>query len=240
MKVDPRPLLALQAIDLEIFRHQELLEGNAVKLQECDRSIVATKQEIRKAEQSTQQTQEELRQAEQSLKGLEENRKKFLMQSASIKKNDEYQVAMAQIAKLDDQIGELEGRVLELLQKQEEIQAAEARVKAEMARQQVEISQRRAGFLSEKAQLEKELSDLQTQRIDAATAVEPALLKRYEVLRSSRIYSKRLPALVSVDGGVCARCHRQIPNKHCEEARHGEIATCEGCAALLYSEAALQ
>jgi predicted nucleic acid-binding Zn-ribbon protein len=240
MKGDPRPLLALQAIDLEIVRHQELLAENASGQQEIMRQAAAEQQKLLAVEQQMERFRSEVSRHEQALKNHEEAKSKLLKQSATIKKNDEYQVAMAQIAELDRVISKGEEAVLLAMEQVEKHQKVLDETRSSHDQFKAATAVRIREAQAEHARLEQELGELQTQRTTAATAVEPELLRRYEAVRASRTHSKRLPALVSVDGGVCARCHRQIPNKHCEEARHGEIATCEGCAALLYSEAALQ
>ena len=240
MKGDPRPLLALQAIDLEIVRHQELLAENASQQQEIMRQASAEQQKLQAVEQQMERFRSEVGRNEQALKNHEEAKSKLLKQSATIKKNDEYQVAMAQIAELDSAISKGEEAVLVAMEQVEKHQKVldEARTSHDQFKAATAVRIREAQ--AEHARLERELEELRTQRTTAAAAVEPELLRRYEAVRASRTHSKRLPALVSVDEGVCARCHRQIPLQHREAALHGEIATCEGCAALLYSEAALK
>ena len=55
MKGDPRPLLALQAIDLEIVRHQELLAENASQQQEIMRQASAEQQKLQAVEADVNQ-----------------------------------------------------------------------------------------------------------------------------------------------------------------------------------------
>ena len=239
MKENPRPLLAVQNIDLEIVAHEEALAANLAAAQQFKARSEHASQDVRKAEQEHAGLKLELQHCEQSLKASEEAKSKLLKQSATIKKNDEYQAAMAQIADLEKAIAQGEEQVLAAMDKLEAHQSQVEKTRQTAAQVQTAAAGELRKCQAEHTRLSAAIKDLQSRRAAAAAEVAPALLRRYELLRASKIYSRKQPALVMVDDGTCARCHRRIPTQHCNETRHGELETCENCGALLYSEAFL-
>ena len=239
MNYDPRPLLALQAIDLEQFGMLEQLAANAAAQEELAHREAAWQQKLRAVEQRTEECRAAVGRCEQSLKEHEEAKTKLLKHSATIKKNDEYQVAMAQIAALEQSISQDEEAVLAALDRQEQQQRERAAAQAAHARGKAQLEAQRQELQSARAELERQLKENQSRRAEAAGAVEPTLLRRYDAVRAGRNFSKRLPAVVPVEGGTCGRCNQSIPTRRREEARHGELTNCENCAAFLYSKAYL-
>ena len=229
----------MQKLDLEIVSREEQLVANASAAQQCKARGDTAAQALRQAEKDHASLKLELQHAEQSLKQTEEAKAKLLKQSATIKKNDEYQAVMAQIASLDQTIAQGEEQVLNRMDQLEAHLRQVENTRRLVEQRQAAVAQELRAHAAEKTRLEKERQELKSQRANAVADVPPALLRRYDLLRASKIYTRKQPALVSVDEGTCARCHRRIPSQHCDAARHGELGTCENCGAMLFSEAFL-
>ena len=93
----------------------EQLAANAAAQEELAHREAAWQQKLRAVEQRTEECRAAVGRCEQSLKEHEEAKTKLLKHSATIKKNDEYQVAMAQIAALEQSISQDEEAVLDVL-----------------------------------------------------------------------------------------------------------------------------
>jgi hypothetical protein len=106
--------------------------------------------------------------------------------------------------------------------------------KAELARDRAELEEtaRRVAAEVEKkiGACEEEIAHAREERAAAAALVEPALLARYERIRSG----KEGMALAEAGSGACGLCYRSIPPQRLIEIRSRKsLLACEGCGRIL-------
>lgn len=97
--------------------------------------------------------------------------------------------------------------------------------------EQVEVLR---GKLSE---VEAQIAGIDGQRAEAAKAVKPDLLRRYDTIRK-----KRMPAVVSIEAsGTCTGCRMHIRAQLYNQllASHG-LDTCPSCSRMVYAAEALE
>jgi predicted nucleic acid-binding Zn-ribbon protein len=221
-------------------------------LQDRDRKISRLRTELanvgpeRHALQAkTSASQAALDLSKQRLKQIESDRKKlelevdskkqaierYSLQQFQTKKNDEYRALAHEIQMAREAIFKLEDQQLELMEKAESAQrelAAATRV-AEEARTQAD--RQIADLTSREKNLKNELGTLEADRDQLASAVDPAVLPRYERLRKS----KGDNVVVGVAHGVCGGCHMKLQRQVIVTCQgHQDIVACPNCGRILY------
>jgi len=136
-----------------------------------------------------------------------------------------------EIALLNKQRGDLDLRILELWEL-----TPPAKVEADAAQKAVdvlkeELREFQKGVLAQKTKLEADFKSYSSQRGTAASAVPPALIARYDAIRSrhggigmSRISKK----------STCGQCGTSLPTKVVEDVKEDKLVTCEECHRILY------
>jgi predicted nucleic acid-binding Zn-ribbon protein len=236
------------------LREVQMLEAieKLLILQDRDRTIARLRTELanvdpeRQALQAkTAASQAALDAARQRIKQIESDRKKlelevdskkqaierYSLQQFQTKKNDEYRALAHEIQMAREAIFKLEDQQLELMEKAESAQrelAAATRV-AEEARTQAD--RQIADLTSREKNLKNELGTLEADRDQLASAVDPAVLPRYERLRKS----KGDNVVVGVAHGVCGGCHMKLQRQVIVTCQgHQDIVACPNCGRILY------
>jgi len=221
-------------------------------LQDRDRKIIRTRQELGSLDPQRRALQSKLSQAQSGLdaaklkaKQIETERKKleleveskkqqiekYALQQFQTKKNEEYRALAHEIEMCREAISKLEDQQLELMeqgdQAQKDIGAATARItesKKQIESQIAEIGVREKNLANQAATLEADRDKL-------AGAVESSALARYERL----LKHKGENVVVGIDHGVCGGCHMKLPVQilvSCQARQ--ELVACPNCGRILY------
>lgn len=166
---------------------------------------------------------------------LEEKIKKIQIQSATAKKNSEYQALMNEIASTHAKISELETSQIEAIDALEESKKLLA--KAEEEKKAAERCARtELQDLAETAeQIKVEALQVKKQRKEFAALCEPAHLELYGRLREK---DRSRQWLVALNNGACANCALKITPQTLNEAKKGQLTTCDNCGCILYDASA--
>ncbi len=126
----------------------------------------------------------------------------------------------------------LEDEILALMEEVDEGGRRLAALEAERRAAEADLEARLAAYRHEVQTLEGELLDLRRRREEAASQIDPALLRRYERLRER----KDGVAVAAVSGGTCGACHVALPEVLLSRLQQEEeaILTCEECGRILY------
>lgn len=229
-------LLALQEIDLQAAKLSQQLVQLPARQKESETLYAAEAKAYADAKQALQTAELTLKKL--SSEETEQTRKKreFQQKTTQIKRNEEYKDAMEQLKHFDEAISKLEDQQLELMEK---IEAA--KVLAASKKKAFDLAEKRvAGVKSDLAMLQenckKQLEELKARRPAAVAAVDPALLRQYDHLRSNRNANPLLPCAVPVISESCGRCHMKVSPHKSQLASKGEVVYCENCGAILYEE----
>ncbi|MBR7121046.1 MAG: hypothetical protein IKC94_02260 [Lentisphaeria bacterium] len=231
---DLEALLILQEADLRRKGMEKRLE---LLPKEMD-AIIARRDELNA---STQQAADLLKQEELAVKKCEaeiarltEESQKLQQQSALVKKNNEYQAMLGQIADNKRKIGELEEEVLERFDKVAELKENAEKIKRANA---LELRNARAEFeelLAFSKTVKTEIAKAVSDRPALTANVRDELLSTYNRLLKSK---EGTAPLTRLDNGCCGNCHMKVTMQTANELSKGKIEHCDNCQHLLYADA---
>jgi hypothetical protein len=219
-------------IDQELHRKAHLPEraqvaelGAASALEESARTSLASVHDVVATHQA---------EAERELKATEDrivqvNKRLY---GGTVSASRELQAMANDVVGLRRRASELEDRALGLMEEREPLDKQLGEYDARLA----ELSQRRQELSQQlqaaEADVDASLSVLRAQRQEAAGAIGPQLLARYERLR------ERLGgvAVARLTGGRCDGCHLSLSAMELDRIRHeaaGSLEYCEQCGRIL-------
>lgn len=174
-----------------------------------------------------------VKQAETEIARLTSESQKLQQQSALVKKNNEYQAMLAQIAENKRKIGGIEE---ELLLKFDQLE--ELKVKADKIRRAnaLELRNARTEFeelLEFSKNVKAEIAKAAADRPALTVNVPDELLSIYERLLKSKDNSAPITKL---DNGCCGNCHMRVTTQTLNELSKGHIESCDNCQHLLYAD----
>lgn len=227
------PLLILQEADLR----RKGMEQRLVLLPKEMDAIIARRDKLNASTAAAAELlkKEELavKQCESEIARLTSESQKLQQQSALVKKNNEYQAMLGQIADNKRKVGELEelllekfDRVAELKENAEKIKRANA---MELRNARTEFEELLEFSKTVKAEIAKAISD----RPALTANVSDALLTAYNRLLKSKDGSAPLTKL---DNGCCGNCHMKVTLQTANELSKGKIEHCDNCQHLLYAD----
>jgi predicted nucleic acid-binding Zn-ribbon protein len=230
---------------------QEVIEKLLI-LQDRDRRILRTKDQLARIEPERQTLQARaaaaqagMEAAKTKLKQIETERKKleleadskkqqierYALQQFQTKKNEEYRALAHEIDTCKGHITELEDQQLTLMEQAESLQreATAARREAEEARKLTEDHMKE--LAAREQSLGAELTGLGSNREQLTDAIEDRALRHYERL----LRNKGDNVVVGIQHGVCGGCHMKFPVQlvvSCQAAK--DLVTCPNCGRILY------
>ena len=226
-------LLILQDADL---RRKGMENRLALLPKEMD-AIIARRDKLNASTAAAAEAlkKEELavKQAEAEIARLTSESQKLQQQSALVKKNNEYQAMLAQIADNKRKIGEIEeellikfDRVEELKNNAEKIRRANA---LELRNARTEFEELLEFSKTVKAEIAKSIAD----RPALTAKIPDELLNTYQRLLKNKDNSAPLTKL---DNGCCGNCHMRVTMQTANELSKGSIEHCDNCQHLLYAD----
>jgi hypothetical protein len=234
MALQHAELAALQELDTRVDRlkreRARLDDGSSLRRQ---RDLRAQQQQ--QADAQLHQLTVQLHDAELELKSVEAKKKDFerRLYEGKVTNPKELQAMEKEIEMLGRQRGRLDETILTLM---EECESARATLDAaQKALQAADAAWKSADatFRAEAARLEAALRDLAARRQQAAAAVEPATLRRYDDIRAR---NGNL-AVVPIVDKACGGCHTSISTMVRRRLEDGSAYVfCENCSRFLLPE----
>lgn len=224
-------LAALQTLDTEIDR----LQRERARL--VDASALQREMEAARARHAAQakrlhDLQVRLQDAELELKSVEGKKRDFerRLYEGKVTNPKELTAMEREIEMLGRQRGRLDETILTVM---EEIETArEELAKGGKAQEAAEAAWKSADatFRAEVSRIETAYKDLAPRRGQAAAAVEPATLRRYDEMRARNGGVAVAPST----GGTCGGCHTGVPAAITRRLREGTAYVhCENCNRFL-------
>ncbi|MEO5616565.1 MAG: C4-type zinc ribbon domain-containing protein [Candidatus Eisenbacteria bacterium] len=176
------------------------------------------------------EAQKKRRELEREVEATGEQERKFSSQLPLVKKNEEYQALLHEIAGVKARRSEIETQVLLQMDAEEGIAREKPAVEQALKTAEAELAGRRSEIDSAENAAQQRVDGIQARR-DAKLAPIAALTRaRYE-----RVHQQRAGvAVVAILKGACGGCYRGQPPQVLQEARKRDrIITCEGCGRML-------
>ena len=216
----------ISQIDAQLRKIRELLE-NDVELRAALDKVRLAEADIQNAEQNRQVSEREaqtlqikIQQAESSLYG------------GSVHNPKELQDLQADVASLKKHLSTIEEHELVAMQDVETAADRLGSAKEQLDQLQARLSGVHRKLIDEQTGLSKDLSNLQTERAAAVTAVAAAMLETYERLRSQRGGL----AVAEIAENACVACGTILTAALQQNARHSpQLINCPSCGRILFA-----
>ena len=228
-------LLKLQDLDLEAAKLEAQLAAIPAKEAQTKTLYQAEEDAFAAAKKAVQEIELTIRKLEGEINTFKTQKENFQSKTSLIKNNDEYRAALLQIEQCDRAISLAEEKQIIAMDELETAKKTLAEKDTSLKAAKKNAEDVFAKLEAEKADCKKQLEALAAKRPELAAGLEPAILKRYDRLRTARNNNPTKPCLVSVDDGTCGRCHVSVTSQEATDAFKGKVVLCNFCGALLYS-----
>ena len=223
-------LWSLHDLDERLVLLHERLRKHPEERRAAESSLSAERERLARHQQRLADLRTGRRRVEQDIEALSAEEKRFQSQLPLIKKNEEYQALLHEIADRKRRRSDLETEVLEQLDEEQTLTAAQPKIEAALAEAQAMADQRLRSIAAEEEQVKGEVAALEAQRAGLLPALPAGTRSRYERIRESRGGRAVVPILK----GACGGCYRGQPPQVLQEARRGDrVLVCDGCGRML-------
>ncbi len=224
-------LLALQEVDMKIRGLKTRLTMLPKERAENEKRLVTVSAALKAKQDKLKSTELALRTTESDIAQFNESIRKLQVNSALVKKNNEYQAMLTEIQHLKDKISDQETRQLELMD-QAEAQRRDVREVEKQSSARIKSIQ---DELDEFSDLEKEIKEqgraLVAQSKEFSARVEPGLLDRYQ-----RLLKDSGTPVMKLNGDICGNCRFKITPQTRNACHSGTVVNCDNCSHMLYVE----
>jgi len=222
----------LQTIDTRLIEKRRAIERFEASLAERRAAIAAVDARIDGLTAARKDLVGQRALAERKVEDLQESLRQKKQRAQKARNEKEVRAGQDEISSAQEEIAEAESLLLDLMAKVEDIESTIAQAKAERAEHETEDHRQVEVEAARIAALRAQVEAGGTERAEAASAVEPALLKKYEMLLERRA---GLAVAIVEEGGGCSGCHVQIPPQMLIEIRKtAAVRVCPMCQRLLY------
>lgn len=225
-------LVELQEIDSYLKEVERNREELPQRLADMDREQARAATNLKKLLERLNEVQKIRREKERDVEAEEEQIKKLVAKSASVKTNKEYQALLKEIDQAKKANWAREEEILNLLTTIEELEEEIHEQEDLLKKKEQEIDRKKADLKARLEKLEAGAAEKQQRRQGILDQVDPALMRRYLV-----IGEKLGLAVVLVKGTACQGCHMQLsPQIIVELKSDKELVTCPSCRRMLHLE----
>jgi predicted nucleic acid-binding Zn-ribbon protein len=225
-----RRLWELRGLDEQVAAARAALSRFDVERRSLEGRLSGERSRVDAVKQRLADFQLKRRQLEKDIDAAQAEERKFQSQLPSVKKNEEYQALLHEIAAAKNRRSDLETRVLVQMDEEDVVQRERPVAEQALIAAQREMEQRRAQADREEAAEKERLAGLERERQERITGLTPPVRARYE-----RIYASREgKAVVAIVKGSCGGCFRAQPPQTLQEARRGDrVLVCDGCGRIV-------
>lgn len=223
-------LWALHELDEQAILHEQALAQLPARRAELEAPRRAGRAALEQARVRAATAKRERVGLEGEAAALSAEEKRFQGQLAAVKKNEEYQALLHEIAALRARRSDLETGILERLDDEERWEAEQPRREQALATLTRDADAALATLAADEQRHRSEREALETRRQEQMAGLPPATRSRYERIRASR----EGRAVVAIVKGACGGCFRAQPPQVLQEARRRDrVLMCDGCGRML-------
>lgn len=227
-------LIALQEVEIEIFKAEEGLRELPKETAEIEsiitarkRSLDAVNEEITSYEERKIPLEAELKENQSLLDAADARIKR-------IKTNKEYLALQREIDLAKKRKADLEEQVLTIMEKIEKKTSERERIKASFETDKVILDEKMNKLNAQMKDLEAVLAEYKGKDDHLRKIVDKSLLSKYDRIKQS----KKGLAVVECLEGVCRGCHMHIqPQLFNELIRGDKLINCPACQRILFVRA---
>ncbi|HNY65858.1 MAG TPA: C4-type zinc ribbon domain-containing protein [Deltaproteobacteria bacterium] len=224
-------LIALQNVEIEIFKAEEGLRELPKEIDEIDSiisarkgSLVAVDEEITALEEKKNPLDAELKENQTILDAADARIKK-------IKTNKEYLALQREIDLAKKRKADIEEQLLTIMDKIEKKISEKERIEKSFEADRVILDEKKEKLLAQMKELEDVVGEYKGRDEKLRKDVDQSLLSKYDRIRQSK---KGLAVVECIDG-VCKGCHMHIPPQLFNELVRGDkLIICPTCQRMLY------
>lgn len=214
---------------------------------DLERQLTSLPEEIAATEKQIATENEKLDTRKERIRSLEVQRKdlegqiavaegqivRFRNQQLEVKKNEEYQALIKEIATAEQKIGALEEQVIEILFELDEEREKMAEIEKDFADVIGKLEAKIDTFEKRKISLEEEL---EVKRVEVDQAREQVEDRKFLATYDQQVRLVKFPIVVPVVDRACQGCHLRVSGEVEANVREkGRITTCDSCGRILYS-----
>jgi len=226
-------LLALQELDVRLRNLGIKVKLLPQEMNDLKQSLADEKEAIKKAKETIQKTELSIKQCESNQQQEQDEICRLGAQSNQVKKNDEYEAMLREIAHHKEKVSDLETEEIELLDVLEEAQAHHAQLEKDFAFTEKGLKEDMQEIVDIAGELKGQIAEINGDRPGREKLIEADLLSLYKRLLSK---GKGKPLSPIVDGN-CGNCHLKLVPQTITSALKGNQVSCGHCGFLVYSEA---
>ncbi len=224
-------LLALQAVEVEIFKAQKGIAEIPQQIEELDSIIAARKSSLDGIDEDIASLEERKSAMDSE---LEENQILIKAADARIKKiktNKEFLALQREIDVSKKRKSELEEKILYAMEKLERLKAERDEIAKNFESDREALEAKKEILTSQEAQLHQQIEDCQSKTETLRGSVDPSLLSKYERIKQN----KKGQVVVECVDGVCNGCHMRVPAQLFNDLVRGDqLILCPICQRILY------
>jgi uncharacterized protein len=224
-------LIALQNVEIEIFKAEDGLKELPKEIEEIESIIRARKASLDAADEEIKGFEEKKEPLESELK---ENQTILDAADARIKKiktNKEYLALQREIDLAKKRKADIEEHLLGIMEKIEKKLSEKERIQKSFDADRVILDEKKEKLLAQMAELEAVLEEYKGKDEKLRKDVDSSLLTKYDRIRQG----KKGLAVVECIEGVCKGCHMHIPPQLFNELVRGDrMIICPTCQRILY------
>lgn len=227
-------LIALQEVEIEIFKAEDGLRELPKEVAEIESIITARKRSLDSADEEIASYEERKAPLEVELK---ENQALLDAADARIKRiktNKEYLAMQREIDLAKKRKADLEEQVLAIMEKIEKKTSERERIRTSFETDKVILDEKTGKLNTLMKELEAVLAEYKGKDDRLRKIVDKSLLSKYDRIKQS----KKGLAVVECFEGVCKGCHMHIqPQLFNELIRGDRLINCPACQRILYVKA---
>ena len=227
-------LIALQEVEIEIFKAEDGLRELPKEVSEIESIITARKRSLDSADEEIASYEERKAPLEVELK---ENQALLDAADARIKRiktNKEYLAMQREIDIAKKRKADLEEQVLTIMEKIEKKTSERKRIRTSFETDKVILDEKMGKLKTLMKELEAVLAEYKGKDDRLRKIVDKSLLSKYDRIKQS----KKGLAVVECFEGVCRGCHMHIqPQLFNELIRGDRLINCPACQRILYVKA---
>ena len=231
MTEELQTLWALHGLDEQLVTAQEALRRHPEERSALERRLVEERTQLEGHKQAVHAHQMKHRELEKDISALETEERKYQSQLPLVKKNEEYQALLHEIAQTKARRSERETDLLVRMEEESRLAAQRPGIERALQKIEEETSARLGAIAGEERREKEAVAALEARRQDLLGRLPANTRARYERIRASRGGRAVVPILPK---GACGGCFRGQPPQVLQEARRGDrVLLCDGCGRMM-------
>ncbi|MCK4401428.1 hypothetical protein KAW08_03895, partial [bacterium] len=230
---DIKLLIQVQELDAQIQNLNAKIKRIPKEMNAHYSGFKAKKDELAALESELVEIQKNGKLKEVELGSGAETIGKYKTQQNSVKTNKEYTSLQHEIEQIQEKNSVLEDEILLLMEQSDAANENIEKKADEIKLENVKLEQEEQENKKKIARFEQELQKRQEERKNLVSAVDSAIVAKYERIRDL----KNGVGIANISDGTCGGCHMELPPQVINNAKTcNGITVCERCSRILYVE----